>query len=94
MTTIVKGERLSAGVEVDTPDAFEKVVGRMVLANEDEVDAVIAHIHSYQNGDPNAGSNDLRTQIRAVEEVLLTKHAAALVGNQVRPVLAGFFFFL
>ena len=54
----------------------------MVLATPQEVDAVIAHVKAYRNGDPHGATTDLRVKIRAVEEVMLTTHAAALVGNQ------------
>lgn len=54
------------------------ISSRQLLAPPDVVDELIKHIQTYE-----PQSTDLRSAVRAVEAVMLSTHAAALVGNQV-----------
>eukprot|EP00041_Stephanoeca_diplocostata_P025030 m.647146 g.647146 ORF g.647146 m.647146 type:complete len:811 (-) comp22654_c1_seq1:955-3387(-) len=76
--TVLKGRVITEGEKVETTDAFENVVGNMVLAPPEVVDQVIEHIKTYAS----PAGNDLREKMRRVEARMLSVHAAALVGNQ------------
>ena len=69
--------KAQGGEAVDTIDAFGEVNGRQLLCSEASLNEVIAHCQSFT---PSA--HDLRGPIRAVEAVMLSTHAAALIGNQ------------
>lgn len=79
VVTVINGERFPDGEVVDTVDAFEKSVGKMVLAPADVVDKVIGHVAQWASKD---GNNDLRVKVREVEERLMSVHVAKLIGNQ------------
>jgi hypothetical protein len=57
-----------------------------ILATDNEIDTLVAHIHSYQSP-----QRDYREQVRRLEDLVLTKYAAQLIGNQVRCCLVVFF---
>lgn len=76
--TVIDGKIYTEGTTIETPDAFENPVGKLILASPSVVDLVIEHAQSYRL----SGSNDLRAQIRAVESAMLGVHAPVLVGNQ------------
>lgn len=76
VATHVGGRRMPGGDEGKTFDNFGRENGRVRTATEPEVQALIDHLTR-----PHA-QLDLRTQIREVEQVLFTEHAAALIGNQ------------
>eukprot|EP00040_Diaphanoeca_grandis_P031008 m.184694 g.184694 ORF g.184694 m.184694 type:complete len:736 (+) comp32203_c1_seq1:199-2406(+) len=75
--TIVNGKRYTQGEVVDTTDAFETVVGKLIMSPPSVVDTVIEHMHTFK-----PPKRDFRKQIRAVEAEMLCTHAATLVGNQ------------
>lgn len=79
VVTVINGDRFPDGEVVETVDAFEKSVGKMVLAPANVVDQVIAHVAQWA---PKDGNNDLRVKVRQVEERLMSVHVAKLIGNQ------------
>lgn len=70
-------DKAQGGEAVDTVDAFGEVNGRQLLCSEASLNEVIAHCQSFK-----PPVHDLRGPVRAVEAVMLSTHAAALIGNQ------------
>ena len=62
---------------IETLDAFGRTNGSQVLASAALVDEVIQHAQQFQ-----PPARDIRQVIRSIEAVLLSTHAAELVGNQ------------
>jgi hypothetical protein len=81
MRTVLKGvPSKDAGAKACvTTDAFEEENGSQLLSTAEEIDAVIAHLTSFALAE---NQRDLRAPIRAIEQVLLTTHAATLIANQ------------
>jgi len=77
--SLLKGEKLAGGgeTEVDTVNALGAVNGKQWMASSSQVDRLKQHIRSYTSP-----YKDLRPQIRTVEQLLLTRHAGYLIGNQ------------
>jgi hypothetical protein len=76
VTTIVNGNELTHGNNIPTLDAFEFKNGKIKIANDAEVDTIIAHMKNFQ---PN---RDYRESVRRVEAELFETYPAALIGNQ------------
>ncbi|CAE7244871.1 cscB [Symbiodinium natans] len=74
--TLLRGDPLEGGEEVDTVDAFGSVNGKQILATSAGVDAVLAHMQQVAVG------KDFRDGVRRIEARLLSSHAAQLIGNQ------------
>jgi hypothetical protein len=74
--SVLKGNA-QGGESIDTVDAFGVVNGKQLLSSATSLQDVIAHCQSYQSP-----KKDLREAIRAIEAIMLSKHAAALIGNQ------------
>lgn len=74
--SLMRGDRVPGGEEVDTVDAFGSVNGKQILATSAGVDAVISHVQQIAVG------KDLRDAVRRIEARLLSSHAARLIGNQ------------
>lgn len=77
VVSLLNGVRLQNGKELDTVDAFGRINGRIVHANEKEVEKILDHVISYRS--PHI---DLRSPMRLIESELLTTHAGFLIGNQ------------
>jgi hypothetical protein len=77
ISTVLNGTILSEGTKVVTLNAFNEENGEMVHATASVVDSVISHMQTFS-----PPKTDLRTELRAIEQELLTKYAATLVGNQ------------
>jgi hypothetical protein len=77
IATLVNGENLGGSELADTLNALGKVNGKQALATPDQVNKIKAHIVSYESP-----YKDLRTEIRNVEENLMSEYAGFLIGNQ------------
>jgi len=74
--SVLKGKS-QGGESIDTVDAFGVVNGKQLLCSATSLHDVIAHCQAFQSP-----AKDLREPIRAIEAIMLSKHAAALIGNQ------------
>lgn len=77
VATILNGEVLMGGEEVETIDAFNGVNGKQVLATQAQLQSVRTHIKTFV-----PPSDDYREGIRRIEQVFLGEKAGALIGNQ------------
>ena len=77
IVSLLRGEALTDGKEVDTVDGIGNVNGRQILAGTEQLHSLQQHIESYESS-----ATDLRDPIRNVEQRLLTEYAGFLIGNQ------------
>eukprot|EP00548_Thalassiothrix_antarctica_P011877 CAMPEP_0194159460 /NCGR_PEP_ID=MMETSP0152-20130528/77843_1 /TAXON_ID=1049557 /ORGANISM="Thalassiothrix antarctica, Strain L6-D1" /LENGTH=720 /DNA_ID=CAMNT_0038869029 /DNA_START=127 /DNA_END=2286 /DNA_ORIENTATION=- len=79
MISILNGEKMTTTSEekIETKDAFGIVNGYQQLATPQQVSELENFITTYVSP-----SNDLRSELRAVETELLTTHAGFLIGTQ------------
>lgn len=80
VTTVLKGQPLTAGTLETTVDAFGAENGSVVQATPAEVDAVLQHMREYT-----PPKKDYRAEVRAMEAEILDvagRWPALLVGNQ------------
>jgi hypothetical protein len=77
IVSLLNGQELGDGAEMDTKDGIGNVNGRQKLATVDELQRIKDFIRSYSSP-----YNDLREPIRKIEAKLLTDYAGFLIGNQ------------
>lgn len=77
IASLLNGQELCGGPQVDTVDALGKVNGRQDYATPEQITALKTHIRTFV-----ATKKDCRDPMRAVEKRLLVEHAGALIGNQ------------
>mmetsp|Transcript_36380 Transcript_36380/g.87869 ORF Transcript_36380/g.87869 Transcript_36380/m.87869 type:complete len:761 (+) Transcript_36380:1179-3461(+) len=77
IASLLNGTELRGGQKVDTINALGQVNGRQEYATSEQVQALKNHIMTYKSS-----SNDLRAQLRRIEQQFLTKYSGFLIGNQ------------
>eukprot|EP00940_MAST-03C_sp_MAST-3C-sp2_P000267 g267.t1 len=76
VVTILKGDTLNDGRAEKTVDAFGNENGSIVMATDEEVAQIVEHLKSFKCSD------DCRDAVRAIEAVMLSSRAGALIANQ------------
>jgi hypothetical protein len=77
VVSLVNGRKLQNGNLTNTIDAFGRVNGQIMYANESEVNILKHHVTTYQSP-----YTDLRDKLTKIEHELLTAHVGFLIGNQ------------
>lgn len=77
ISSLLNGEELRGGLQVDTVSGLGKVNGRQEYATPEQKKALQDHIRTYTSK-----KHDCREAIRLVEQQLLHEYAGFLIGNQ------------
>jgi len=78
VASLLRGHRLDGGRSVPTLDAFGQENGVQLLANDEEMQAMIDHAQHYVGP-----RDDFRKAVRDAEDRMLGEHAGELIANQV-----------